>query len=63
MLFAETLGGEDGVGLGTRDVRHVGQEARQVGAASLAQVAVLKVLLFERRRRALQADVNEPVVG
>lgn len=63
VLFVQALGGEDGVGLSSGDLRHVGQEVLQVGSASLAQGAVLKVLLLGCRWRAIQADVNEPVIG
>jgi len=63
VLLAESLRGEDGVGLGACDVRYVNQEARQLGAASPAQGAVLKMLPLRRRWHAIQADVNEPVVG
>lgn len=63
VLPAEPRGGEDGVGLGTCDARYVDQEARQLGAASPAQGTVLKMLPLKRRWHAIQADVNEPVVG
>ena len=62
VLPVQALGGEDGVGLGSGDVRHVSQEALQVGAASLAQGAVFKVLPLGRRWRSIQADLNEPVI-
>jgi len=63
VLLAQALGGEGGVGLGSGDVRHVGQEVLQVSAASLAQGAALKVPALGCRWRAIQADLNEPVIG
>ena len=63
LLPVESFRAECRVGIGSRYVRDVCQEARQVSPAPLAQAAALKVLPLGLCGPAVQADLRELVVG
>jgi hypothetical protein len=63
LLPVESFRAKDRVGIGSRHVCDLVQEARQVSPARLAQAAALKVLPLGLCGRGVQADLRELIVG